>query len=99
MYKKLKIENYNKLQGADLGLGLVVDGVIMTIATYNFIIKDTDTGNRFDVKLLRESKTKSKPYNWEMKRGNQSVRLYRDEVADIEIFKRKLFSLVDPLPF
>jgi hypothetical protein len=99
MYKKLKIENYDKLYGADLGLGMVVDSVIMTLGAYNFVIKDTDTGNRFDVKLLRESKNKEKPYNWEMKRGNQSVRLYRDDVADIEIFKRRLFSLVDPLPF
>lgn len=99
MYKKLKIENYDKLYGVDLGLGMFVERVIMTIATYNFVIKDMDTGSITDVKLYRESKNKEKPYNWEMKRGNQSVRLYRDDVADIETFKRKLFSLVDPLPF
>ncbi len=99
MYKKLKIENYDKLYAADLGLGMFVEAVIMTPQTYNFVIKDMDTGSITDVKLYRESKNKEKPYNWEMKRGNQSVRLYRDDVADIEIFKRRLFSLVDPLPF
>ncbi len=99
MYKKLKIENYDKLYGADLGLGMEVVSVVMTPQTYNFIIKDNDTNNRFDVKLFRESKTKEKPYNWQMKRGNQSVRLYRNDVADIETFKNRLFSLVDPLPF
>ncbi len=99
MYKKLKIENYDKLYGADLGVGMFVESVIMTLGAYNFVIIDKDTNNRFDVKLLRESKNREKPYNWEMKRGNQSVRLYRDDVADIETFKRRLFSLVDPLPF
>jgi len=54
MYKKLKIENYDKLYGADLGLGLTVEVVLMTPQTYNFVIKDTDTGNKFDVKLYRE---------------------------------------------
>ncbi len=99
MYKKLNIENYHKLYGQNLGLGLIVEVVLMTPQTYNFVIKDTDTGNRFDVKLYRESKNKEKPYNWEMKRGIQCVRLYRDDVADIDTFKRRLFSLVDPLPF
>ena len=99
MYKKQKIENYDKLHGADLGLGMIVERIIMTIATYNFVIKDMDTGSITDVKLYRESKNREKPYNWEMKRGNQSVRLYRDDIADIELFKHKLFSLVDPLPF
>ncbi len=99
MYKKLKIENYDKLYGADLGVGMFVESVIMTLGAYNFVIIDKDTNNRFDVKLLRESKNKEKPYNWEMKRGSQSVRLYRDDIADIDRFKNKLFSLVDPLPF
>lgn len=99
MYKKLKIENYNKLYGADLGLGMFVESVIMTLGAYNFVIIDKDTGNKFDVKLLRESKNKEKPYNWEMKRGNESVRLYREDIADIVKFKSRLFSLVDPLPF
>ena len=99
MYKKLKIENYDKLYGADLGLGLTVEVVLMTPQTYNFVIKDTDTGNKFDVKLFRESKNKEKPYNWVMERGTQYVRLYRDDIADIDTFKRRLFSLVDPLPF
>ena len=98
MYKKLKIENYDKLYGADLGFGLYVETVLMTPQTYNFVIRDTGT-MIYDVVLYRESKNKEKPYNWEMKRGSQCVRLYKDDVADIETFKRKLFSLVDPLPF
>jgi hypothetical protein len=99
MYKKLKIENYDKLYGADLGLGFFVESVIMTLGAYNFVIVDKDTGNRFDIKLLRESKNRETPYTWEMKRGFESVRLCRDDVADIETFKRRLFTLVDPLPF
>jgi hypothetical protein len=98
MYKRLKIENYDKLHGQDLGLGFCVQHIIMTPHRYRIIIKD-ETGSLFDIDLVRESKTKQRPHNWEMKHGNDCVRLYRDDVADIETFKRRLFSLVDPLPF